>query len=184
MAINNGLDQQVGGDIRGLKKRLRHILPSYLIPSNVGGINEVSWPFYEQVDFDFGANPTVTPATRQTQSFQVSQEAALLLMGISRSYDAVTTAGNAGPWLIDFRDRQSARQFNDKPVPIQVFGTKGNISPLPTPMLIMPNAFFEVTMSTYATSQVLVGSSHHQFSFFGYRIRVEDADKVMSTIFG
>ena len=177
--------QQYGfQSIAQLRDNLKNSLPSYMNPSNVGNINQVAWFFYEQVNFDFGVNPTLTPATRQTQSFQVSQEAALLMMAVSRTYSSYTTAGDLGPWQIDFRDRQSSRQFNDLPIPIQTIATKGNYSVLPTPMLLMPNAFFDVTMTTFATAQATVGTSSHQFSFFGYRVRVEDANQVLGTIFG
>jgi len=177
--------QQYGfQSVQSLRDNLKNSLPSYMNPSNVGNINQVAWFFYEQVNFDFGTNPTLTPATRQTQSFQVSQEAALLLMSVSRTFSTYSTSAGLGPWLVEFRDRQSSRQFNDLPVPLQMIGTKSNPSILPTPMLLMPNAFFDVTMTTFATSQATVGESKHQLSFFGYRVRIEDADQVLGTIFG
>lgn len=170
-------------DVQKLRKELDNTLPDYMSPSNVGHLDDVAWFFYEQVNFDFGANPTLTAATRQTQSFQVTQEAGFLVMAVARTNSAYATSGELGPWLVEFRDRQSSRQFNDRPVPIQMIGTKSCPTILPTPMLLLPNAFFDVTMSTFATAQVTVGSSRHQFSFFGYRIRVNDSAKVLSTIF-
>jgi hypothetical protein len=187
---NKMLDQRFGlgavnGDPAKLKSNLKSILPPHMVPGNVGGLNKVAWPFWFQVNFDLGTNPTYSPATRQTQSFQVTNEAAFLLMAISRKSYAYSTSGELSPLQIEIRDRQSSRQFNDRPIPIQMIGIKSRPSILPTPLLMMPNAFIDVTMSSWLQgSQVTAGSGKFQFSFFGYRVRVEDADKVLSTIFG
>ena len=175
----------VEGDVATLKSNLAQVIPAYMMPGNVGGYNKVTWPFWSQVNFDFGTNPTYSSSTRQTQSFQVTQEAALLLMSISRKSYGYSTSSELAPLQVEIRDRQSSRQFNDRPIPMQMIGKKSRPTVLPTPLLIMPNAFIDVTVSSWLTgSQATVGSGKMQFSFYGYRIRVEDADKVMSTIFG
>lgn len=177
----------VDGDVASLKSNLSQVIPPYMMPGNVGGYNKVTWPFWFQVNFDFGTNPTWSSASRQTQSFQVTQEAALLLMAISRKSYGYDTASELSPTQVEIRDRQSSRQFNDRPIPMQMIGKKSRPSVLPTPMLVMPNAFIDVTMSSWLTSgisQATVGKGKFQLSFFGYRVRVEDADKVLSTIFG
>lgn len=171
---------------RDLRASLSEFLPPHLMPRNVGSYNSVAWPFYFQVDFDFGTNPVIDANTRLTRSFQVTQEGALLLLQISRTSDAYSDAGDLGPWTVEFRDRQSSRQFNDRPVPLQMIGTKARPSDLPTPMLLMPNAFFDVTMGTWLASpdtQAVVGDARHQLSFHGLRIRVEDYEKVLSSVF-
>lgn len=170
-------------NIKSLQSSLQSALPSYMNPSNIGDINKVSWFFWENMTFDFGANPVLTPATRQTQNFQVSQEGAFLIMAITRNYNSYTTAGNLGPWMLQLSDRQSARQFMNAPIPIQMIGTLGNPLIFPTPMLLLPNAFLDGVMSTTATNQATEGASQHTFSFFGYRIRVQDAEAVLGTIF-
>lgn len=172
---------------KDLIKQLRTFLPSHMIPSNVGGYDSVAWPFWFQANFDFGADPTISASSRQTQSFQVTQEAAFILMAISRKSYAYTTAGELGPWQIELRDRQSSRQFNDRPIPIQMIGNKSRPTILPTGMLIQPNAFIDVTMSSWlpsSVSQATTGSSKVQFSFFGFRTRMENADQLMSMIYG
>lgn len=171
---------------KDIKKHLQSFLPDNLMPRNVGGYNSVAWPFYFQIDFDFGTNPAISSVLRQTQSFQVTQEAALLLLKVSLQSDSYSTAGRLGPWNVEMRDRQSSRQFNDRPIPIQMFGSKGKSTSLPTPMLLMPNAFFDVTMSSWlpaGITQNTTGEGKFQFSFHGLRIRVEDYDKVLSSIF-
>ena len=171
---------------KDLRSSLCEFLPDHLMPRNVGSYNSVSWPFFFQVNFDFGLNPAITSYLSQSHSFQVTQEGALLLLQISRTSDEYTTAGDLGPWTVEFRDRQSSRQFNDRPIPLQMIGTKARPSDLPTPMLLMPNAFFDVKMSSWlpaGLTQNTLGVGRHQISFHGLRVRVEDYDKVLSSIF-
>lgn len=183
-AFQNYSQAKAGPDLKGT---LRGILGSRddLMPGNVGGMNTVVWPFWFSLDFDFGDNPTIqAPGTQQRQSFQVSQEAAFLLMAVGRVANSYDTAGELGPWQVTFTDRQSSRQFNDSAIPIQMIGKRSLPSVLPTPLLLMPNAFFDVTMNTWQTSpQTLTGSSKHSFTFFGYRVRIQDAQAVMNSIF-
>lgn len=175
----------IEGDPKSLKSHIAKYLPAHLRPGNVGGYNKVTWPFWFQTNFDFGTDPTYSQNTRQTQSFQVDQEAAFLLMAISRKSYAYSTAGELAPLQFELRDRQSTRQFSDKPVSMQTIGDKSRPTILPTPMLIMPNAFIDITMTSWLQApQASVGSGKFQYSFFGYRIRIEDADQVLSTIFG
>ena len=169
-----------------LSTKLKQVLPPHMVPGNVGNVNKVAWPFWYRIEFDFGVNPSWTPATRQVQSFQVTQEAAFLLMAIARKPWDSTTAGDRAPLLIQFVDRQSSRQFNDRPIPIQNIGKRKDPTILSTPHLIMPNAFIDCTITSVLTSGTManVGNGKHEFTFFGYRTRVKDAAQVMSTIFG
>lgn len=175
----------IEGDVSDLKQNLMRALPAHLVPGNVGSFNKVTWPFWYQVNFDFGTNPSWSSSTRQTQSFQNTQEAAFLLMSISRKSYSYTTASDLAPLQIEIRDRQSSRQFNDRPIPLQMFGKRSHPTVLPTPMLIMPNAFIDVIASSWVdVTQATTGNGKFQLSFFGYRIRTEDASKVLSSIFG
>lgn len=174
-----------------LKHALQSFLPSSLVPTNVGHIKEGTWPFQEVVNFDLKTTtdwPNITVNTSQTESFQVSQEAAFCMMGISRHANDYNDAGDLGPLTINFRDRQSSRFFNDNPIPIQMIAQKGYITYLPIPMILLPNAFFELTIGSSldpGVSQPTPGGSSgiHQFVLHGYRVRVDDAENVLSTIF-
>lgn len=201
------MKQQLRAEERGLKARqqvlatqpqinktdlraaLGEYLPPQLMPGNVGSFNCVTWPFWFQVDFDFGTNPTIVGGgvTSQSQSFRVDQEAAVLLLAVSRQADAYSTSGQLGPWALTVRDNQSSRQFNDAPVPLQMISTQaGRPTRLPTAMLLMPNASISCIMSNWlpqGQSQTTTGSGHHQLSFFGYRVRIEDTEKVLSSVF-
>lgn len=177
----------IESDPKSMVAKLRKFLPDHLIPSNVGGYDSVAWPFWFSVNFDFGTNPTLSTATRQTQSFQVTQEAAFMLMAVYRKSYEYGTSGELGPYQMEIRDRQSSRQFNDRAIPIQMIGNKSRPSIIPTPMVIAPNAFIDVTMSSWlpsGVSQATTGSGKHQFTFFGYRTRMENADNLLSLIYG
>jgi len=171
--------------IKGLREQLASKLPSFLMPGNVGGYNKVVWPFWTVVNFDFGTNPTYGPGTRQEQRFRVSQDGAFLLQAITRNSFSYDTAGELAPLQVRFIDRQSTRQLNDLPIPIQGIGHKSRPAILPTPYLLMPSALFEVEMTSWLpAAQLTTGNGRHQFLFFGYRVRVEDFENVLSTVVG
>jgi hypothetical protein len=170
-----------------LKSQIDSKIPAYQRPSNVGKISAVTWPYFHNAAFDFGVNPTWSTATKLTRSFQISQEAAFLLAAIGRDSADSNSGGDAAPLQFEIRDRQSSRVFNDRPVPIQNLGKKYRPTILPTPMLMYPNAFVDVTMTSWllpGDNMASVGNGHFDIYFFGYRIRVEDLGKVQSTIFG
>ncbi len=173
-----------GGD---LKKNMMKYIPSHLLPSNVGNINSVSWPFWYSVDFDLGTTPQITANLNEEASFQVSEEAAFIMYALSREIQDYDEGGELGPLQLEFRDRQSSRYFNNAPVPIQMIGQRSYPTVLPVPMLLMPNAKFEVALTSWLTgtqNQQGAGNGKIQVTFEGIRIRVADAGKVLSSIFG
>jgi hypothetical protein len=177
-------------NIKGLRNSLLGNLPNFMMPGNVGGINEVTWPFYFQVNIDMGDDPTVSQHNFSITKnfFQVDQEAAFLLQSVGRSHStnaAGQSATFSAPLQIELIDRQSSRRFSDKPFPLQMVGLDSIPSVFPTPMYIQPNAFLDVIVNGIPElEQHYNGSGLFQLSFFGYRIRTEDAGKVLSTIFG
>jgi len=181
-------DQFQYNDIKKFRQTLSENLNPNMMPANVGGINEVAWPFYFQVQIDVGTAPSISTSLRVRNSFQVDQEASLILMSISRMHDTNAAGVSAtlnAPLQMELIDRQSSRRFNNAPIPIQMIGDNSNPSVLPTGMLLMPNAFLDVEVSGIPTvAQAFAGSGVMQFSFFGYRTRIENAQKVLSTIFG
>jgi len=174
--------------VKGLRNSLMGNLPNFMMPGNVGGINEVTWPFYFQANVDLGDDPTINENTYTRSFFQVDQEAAFLLMSIGRSHStnaAGQSATFAAPLQVDLIDRQSSRRFSDKPIPLQMLGYDSLPSVMPTPMYVQPNAFIDVVVNGIpSTDQDFTGSGLFQLTFFGFRIRTEDAGKVLSTIFG
>jgi len=172
-----------GGDIQKLERSFRQFLPESHIPGNVGGLNRVAWDFNFVVDFDFGIAPAFDNTVSQTQEFQNTQEAAFIILASSRASSSDVAA--KAPLTIDFKDRQSSRFLMDRPIPFQALGSRSRESIMTTPFLLMPNAKLQVTIAGFTTFPVTVaGPNAHQLRFFGYRIRVEDADKVLTAVFG
>jgi hypothetical protein len=168
-----------------LEKELLSKIPSSLVPGNVGNYYDVAWPFTYTINFDFGANPTYGPLTNQTQSFQVTQEAAFILGGITRKCYSGTTSGEHAPLQLIIRDRQSTRQFMDLPIPLQAIAKKTPPTLWEVPLIIMPNAFIDVTITSFNSNpQATVGSGKINLSFIGYRTRTSDISKVLSTVYG
>lgn len=168
-----------------LAEYLNGTVPPKLRAGNVGNIDKVTWQFWYPLVFDFGINPTYSTSTKQVKAFQVSNEAAFLLMAIGRKAWDDTIASDLAPLQIELRDRQSSRQFNDRPIPLQMIGKKSRRTVLPTPMLIAPNAFLDATMTSFVQADMpTVGIGKHELYFFGYRIRGEDMNKMYASIFG
>lgn len=174
-------------NVQVMRESMNGILPAYMMPGNVGGLNQVTWPFYFQVEIDIGDNPVVVDNNYTKGFFQVDQEAALLLMSVSRAHntDVANFSGTVdAPLQVELVDRQSSRRFSNAPTPLQMFGFNSKPSILPTPMYIQPNGFLDVIVNGIPTTpQNFTGSGKFQLSFFGYRIRTEDTNKVLSTIF-
>lgn len=174
-------------NVKTLRSSLLGNLPNHMMPGNVGGINEVTWPFFFNLEVDFGADPDIISSNIRRSFFQVDQEACFLLMSIIRSHSTDAAGQSAtinAPLQVDLIDRQSSRRFSDKPIPLQMIGIDSVASIMPTPMFIQPNAFLDVVVSGIPeTAQSFTGSGLFQLSFFGYRMRTEDAGKVLSTIF-
>jgi hypothetical protein len=184
--------QPVVAEGENLRRNLHSILPPGLAPKNIGNLNHVAWPFDFIVDFDLSTTtqwPNLTSETRLVEAYQVSQESGFLFMAVQRHCNDYSDAGDLGPLTLEFRDRQSSRFFNNAPIPIQMIGQKGYPTILPTPMLLLPNAFFEITLSTHLAAGVLQNTPNGatgliSVSMSGYRYRVEDSGKVLSTIYG
>ena len=142
--------QFAANSVAQLRSSLNDALPQYMVPGNVGGINEVCWPFYFQANIDFGQDPSIASNVIERGFFQVDQEAGFILqsIGISHTTDAAGLSATVNaPIQIEFVDRQSSRRFNSAPTPIQMIGYNSNPSILPTPMYVQPNAFIDIFAS-------------------------------------
>lgn len=168
-----------------LEKAILDAVPSSLLPGNVGGYYNVAWPFTYTIQFDMGDDPTYGPNTKQVQSFQNTQEAAFIFLAMSWKPYAYSTSGALAPLTLTIKDRQSTRQFNDRPVPIQCIAKKIPYTLFEVPLVIMPNAFMDLEMTSWlSANQATLGSGKHSFSFMGYRTRTENIGQVLSTVYG
>ena len=191
------LPQLAKDDVAGALKK---VLPKHLVPTNIGKIEEVSWPYYYETRFDYeqtiddGQGGTVQVAQflgqeRKKDTFVVGQEAAFLLMGMYRSYWASTLAGKGAPIKFTIRNTQSTRQFNDVDIQLQHIGDKGHPFKFPIPLLVQPNSRIEVENSSLLNLDINVPlsegeSAKQNIVFFGYRVRSNDVDVVTKLMFG
>ena len=166
-----------------LGSNLSKVLPSHLVPTNVGSLKHTIIPHWYEVAFDLGTDPVYGPDFREEQSFQVTQESAFLLTSISRSFNDGNGAGFGAPIQLDIRDNQSSRQFNDEPISIQNIGYKSDPTELAVPLLLQPNASVRITLSSWlSANQTETGNGYHEFAFGGYKVPIEDAEFIMNSI--
>jgi hypothetical protein len=177
---------QVPGPVQDLRSNLLGNLPPNLMPLNVGEISEVAWPFWYSVTFNFTGLTSLNNTIRQTQSFQVTQESGFIITSMSRNFlSGYNTVGGLAPWSLTFRDRQSSRQMNNAPLPVQYIGEKSWPTKLATPFLLNPNAFFDVELQCEAVQSYAIPASDMQLqiTFAGVRMRMDASDKVLAKIY-
>jgi len=161
-----------------------------LMPGNIGDINKVVWPFW----YTFTA-PELTPGLSSTGSFTTSQEAAYIWLSFTASvflrtgggpnyvYTAIDTDDESGAGLINglnivFRDAQSSRVFQRNPMPIEAFGSPAFPTVLRSPVMFLPNSTVECLFTNNDATNVYVPF----ISFFGYRVRIQGAEQILSLV--
>lgn len=164
-------------------------LPFFVAPGNVGNINEVIWPFW----FATG-RVDVAPDSQRTSGFSNTQEASFVILSYTKSVflktdpfnlqyldpDAPNFAGKCPGLTIKFRDSQSTREFSQITVDADHVGHPRFPTELPAPMLVLPNSNIEVLFdNSHPTNEYVP-----LITFFGYKIRIEDARKLLSTVSG
>jgi len=182
----NTLFDQPSVKQNALERHLNNILPPELIPSNVGDINAVQWGFFYEVDFDLGTDPTWNSNFRAEKSFKVTNESAFLVTRIYRDCEDAGVAGLEAPLSLILRDMQSSRQFMDKPVPLQVFPSKGYFFDLPVPYLLYPSAQAMLELKCWLPTGVNIeteGVGTQNFTLYGARVRIQRPDVVLKTMF-
>lgn len=200
MRMNNQLQRRMGRgpgnrgmgsqeDAVNLNNNMRRSIPKHLMPGNVGDINRVIWPFW----FTF-SSPEVTPNQTSQASLSISQEAAFIWMAFSKvvykktgaQYVAIdpaqeaTADGEANGLNFQFRDAQSSRVFSQTVLPLDAFGDPNFPSVLQTPIMFLPNSTVECVYSNSDATATYVPF----ITLFGYRVRLEDAQKIMSLVHG
>lgn len=186
------LQRQGLPQVRGamsLKQNLDAALPASMRPGNVGSINRVIWPFW----FTFTA-PELAPNAASQGFTTITQEAAFVLMSYTKAVykktvgpiytyvdpDDYTSAGQTDGLKFTLRDAQSTRTFHNAPLELDSVGNPQFPSILPTPILFLPNSTIEVTYQNDNASDTYVPF----ITMFGYRVRIEDAQKILSTVVG
>lgn len=183
---------KTGGSPQKTGENLKNSHLGGLMPGNVGDINKVVWPFW----YTFPA-PELAPGVSSTGSFTVSQEAAFIWMSFTASvflrsgagpnytYTAIdtddeTAAGMINGLSIVFRDAQSSRVFQRNPMPLEAFGSPAFPTVLRSPVMFLPNSTVECLFNNSDAANVYVPF----ISFFGYRVRIQDAQNILSLVTG
>lgn len=181
-----GLVQNTGAN--SLERNLDKALPQNLVPGNVGAINRIIWPFW----FTFTA-PQLAPNVTSQGFVTITQEAAFVWMAYSKAVftlaggvytyvdpEQAGASGSTDGLKFSIRDSQSTRVFHNTPLDIDQIGSPQYPSVLPTPMMFLPNSNIEIT---YANENPTV--TYVPFiTLFGYRVRVDDAQNLLSTVVG
>lgn len=178
---------------RDIEKNLSRSLGPIMAPGNVGDINKIIWPYFFSTDV-----PTVSlaPGDFLQTGFQVTQEAAFILMSITKTvYLENPIAGlweyldpnieanqvNQAPGLtFTLRDGSSSRQFFNTPMQMSAYGNPRFPTKLPRPVMLLPNQIMQVQLNNAHVANSYVP----MMTFFGYRMRVEDAQQFLGLVYG
>lgn len=161
-----------------LRDHLSGILSADIMPSNVGPLDEVMWPFFYRVDVNFGEGEfEYDDNTKGEGHFRVGNEGNFILCGVYRDNSDYDVAGYQAPMVMTIRDDQSSRQLNTEGIPVQAIGTKGRPMTFKTPYLMYENSQVSILFKSWLPNGSVVpveGSGKNSFVFFGYRIRSKD----------
>lgn len=188
-AANNGAG--IATDLlpsQTMESRLHENIPPWILPGNIGKVNETVWPFWFTTSFvEAGPESTVDA------NFNITQEAAFIAVSYTKTVFEKTTGpdnfeyldpdrdvggGKATNLLVDFRDAQSSREFHDQSIDIDHIGHPRFPTYFHPPMLILPNSTMEVNFTNNDTVKTYVPF----ITFFGYRVRVSDQQNILSTL--
>jgi hypothetical protein len=174
-----------------MKENLEVALTRDNMPHNVGDINKVLWPFW----FTASA-PKVAPSETRQSVVSITQEAAFVVMNIVKAVFVEQTPDENDFLAVDsqqvggakkanglkfiIRDAQSSRQFNNIPMDMNMIGDAQRPTMLDKPVLFLPNSQIEFTYSNSHPTNVYAPF----IILFGYRVRVENAQMLLGTVFG
>jgi len=174
----------------GLSQKFDRGIQAAFAPGNIGDINNVVWPFF----FTF-QGVDIAPGQSLIQSFSVTQEAGFLWRSASAQVFR-KVAGNyeyIDPYLADeslnapnglvfgYQDAQSTRQFNGRALQdISTLGSANFPTIWPSTVFLLPNQTMQLTLSNNNATETY----RAWVTVSGYRIRVQDAQKVLSTVSG
>jgi len=179
--------------VQNLDRKMKSDLPSWLSPGNVGDLNQVIWPFLFVTE---NLSPIAPEQTLRTQ-FSNTQEASFIVTHFTKAvyrYDAITgetkyinpddtttpTAGSAKDLQFSIRDGLSSREFFASAANLDEYGHPRWPTRLPAPQFIIPRGNYEITFNNNNAAEYFIPV----ITFFGYKMRVENAESLLSTISG
>lgn len=178
------------GSAANLQDKFQRGILAGFQPGNIGDINSVIWPFF----FQFSASD-VNPNQSVIQSFSVTQEAGFLIRQISQSsflktgpnysyidpFLADESLNSANGLVFGLQDAQSTRQYNGRALEdISMLGSANFPTIYPSTVFLLPNQTMQLTLANNDPVNV-----YRTFvTVFGYRVRVANAQQMLSTVSG
>jgi hypothetical protein len=177
---------------QNLEYNMRNALGPMLTPGNIGDINSIIWPFYFTTDIP--ETPIGPNETFQT-GFSVTQEAAFIFMSFSKTVYLVEGDVPLDSWTylnpdsqlpsapgltFTLRDGSSSRQLFNTPVNIDHYGNPRFPTKFPRPVMLLPNQVMQIQFNNQNASNKYVP----MITAFGYRIRIDAAQKLLSLVYG
>lgn len=175
--------------VQNLQQNLANSKANFMVPGNVGDINKVQWGFWFNTPF-----VRVDPGVNIRTQFTVTQEAAFIYMSMTKAiYDLDTVTneltyidpdepalGESQGLSYVMRDAQSSREFFNIPQSLDMVGNPRWPTSMPTPYMFLPNSIVEFNIINNHPSNVYVA----QIALFGYRLRIENSQNILSTVYG
>lgn len=195
LSLNGGMGSMRGmnGPAEDLAANLAKAVGHELTPGNIGDINSVIWPFYfptEKPDSPLAVNETFETG------FSVTQEAAFIMMSIVKTVYLVQDFGGPGeswtyldpdqsnpsaPGLVfTLRDGSSSRQLFNTPMNLDHYGNPRFPTVFPRPVMLLPNQVMQIAFTNTNPSNVYFPI----VTAFGYRVRIDQAQNILSLVYG
>lgn len=187
---NSGNPQAPGAS--QMAQKFDHGILSGFQPGNIGDINRVIWPFW----FTFSTQ-NISPGQSFVASFSVTQEAGFLMRYVTKqvyTVDPITQfmtyidpfnfnedVNSANGLVVGMKDAQSSREFYGRSLQdIDMWGSANFPTYFPSAVFLLPNQTMQLTLSNNSATETYVPF----VSVVGYRVRVQDAQKILSTVSG
>lgn len=177
---------------QNLQYNMRNALGPMLTPGNIGDVNSVIWPFYFTTDIpDSPIGPNETFET----GFSVTQEAAFVFMSFSKAVYLVEGDAPNESWTylnpdtdlpsapglsFTLRDGSSSRQLFNTPMLMDHYGNPRFPTKFPRPVMLLPNQVMQIQFANANPTNLYVPF----ITAFGYRIRIDEAQKLLSLVYG
>lgn len=183
-------NQAPNNSAQNLQYNMRNALGPLLTPGNINDVNAVIWPFYFTTDIP---NSSVGPNETFQTGFSVTQEAAFVFMSFTKTIylaegdpeswtylDPDTQEPSAPGLSFTLRDGSSSRQLFNSPMAMDNYGNPRFPTKFPRPVMLLPNQVMQIQfINAHATNKYVPF-----ITAFGYRIRIDEAQKILSLVYG
>lgn len=170
---------------QNLRYNLQNSLGPMMAPGNVRDLNSVIWPFYFTTEIP---EESIGPNETFQTGFSVTQEAAFIMMSFTKTvylddegqWGYLNEGANPSAPGLQFtmRDGSSSRQLFNTPINLDLYGNPRFPSKWPRPIMLLPNQVMQIQFINTHPTQSYVPF----ITAFGYRMRIEEAQKFLSLV--